>query len=51
MTDIQKLLDRAYNILSLIPVSGDAVEKMCAVRADLREAYAKLNKEGEKEDG
>lgn len=51
MTEIQKILDNTYNLLSLIRVSGDDVDKMYTVRAGLREAYAKLEKEVEKEDG
>ncbi len=40
MEELRRSLDRAYNILSAIPVTGDAVEKMAAVRAELRKAYS-----------
>lgn len=40
MEELRKSLDRAYSILSTIPVAGDAVEKMAAARAELRKAYA-----------
>lgn len=40
MEEIRESLNRAYSILSTIPVAGDAVEKMAAARAELRKAYS-----------
>lgn len=48
MEELRKSLDRAYGILSTIPVTGDAVEKMAAARAELRKAYS-LAREAAKE--
>lgn len=40
MTDVQKELDQAYKLLSAIPVQGDSVDVMYAVRERLRKAFA-----------
>lgn len=39
MTDLQKELDAAFAILHDIPVSGDNVDRMMAIREHLRKAY------------
>lgn len=39
MNDLQKELDRAFLLLSDIPVSGDAVDLMSMAREHLRTAY------------
>ena len=52
MTDIQKELDQAFSILHTIPVAGDNVDRMMAVREHLRRAYQLAQpKEGEKDGG
>lgn len=38
MNDIQKKINEAHKMISIIPVSGDAVDVMAAVKAHLREA-------------
>lgn len=42
-------MERAWELLAQIPVSGDMVEVMFAVKQELREAYKGL--EGEKNGG
>ena len=39
MTDLQKEIDQAFKLVSAIPVSGDSVELMAAVREHLRKAF------------
>lgn len=39
MTEVQKALDNAFDVLSTIPVSGDNVEKMAIAREHLRRAF------------
>lgn len=39
MTELQKELDKAFAILSTIPVSGDNVDRMMMVRECLRKAF------------
>lgn len=39
MNDIQKELNDAYRMLSIIQVSGEAVDVMAAVRSKLKAAY------------
>lgn len=39
MTDLKEKISKVYNLLSAIPVSGDHVEIMAAVRELLREAH------------
>lgn len=39
MTDIQREIDAAFKLVSAIPVRGDAVDLMAAVREHLRSAY------------
>ena len=40
MNDIMKLIREAYDLLSSIPVSGQSVDAMYAVRAKMRNAYS-----------
>lgn len=47
MNDLQKELDQAYKLASALPVSGDGVELMAAVREHLRAAYRLAGKEEE----
>ena len=51
MDDLKKNLCEVYELLKGIPVSGDAVDRMYAIRIKLRQAYqlAEANKK-EKED-
>lgn len=44
MNDILKELDSAFQMISIIPVSGDAVDAMALVRNKLRKVYAELKK-------
>lgn len=39
MNELQKELDAVWNLLAGIPVKGDAVDIMAAVRGGLRRAY------------
>ena len=39
MTEIRKELDEAYKLISVVQVSGDAVDIIATVRARLRKAY------------
>ena len=39
MNELQKELDAVWNLLASIPVKGDAVDIMAAVRGGLRRAY------------
>lgn len=39
MTELQKKLDNAYQMLGKLPVTGDAVDVMFFARQELREAY------------
>lgn len=48
MTELQKKLDSAYQMLGKLPVTGDGVDVMFFVRQELREAY-KLAGEAESE--
>lgn len=52
MNGVKEELERAYNLLSQVTVSGDAVDLMAAARLHLRNAYAELaDHETEGEDG
>lgn len=44
MTEIMKDLDQAFNIISSIPVSGNAVDAMAVARNKLRHVYAEIEK-------
>lgn len=44
MTEIMKDLDQVFNIISSIPVSGNAVDAMAVARNKLRHIYAELDK-------
>lgn len=51
MDEIKKELNHAYKMLAALPVSGDAVDVIAAVRACIRDVYKKLEKaEPEKEE-
>lgn len=39
MNDIQKAIKEAHRLVSLIPISGDAVDVMAAARINLKDAY------------
>ena len=39
MTELQKEIDQAFRLVSAIPVSGDGVDVMAAVREHLRTAH------------
>ena len=39
MNDIQKAVQEAHRLVSLIHVSGDAVDVMAAARINLKDAY------------
>ena len=47
MDDVKKLINDALRMLSVIPVSGDNVDVMCAAKTKLRAAYAALSKKEE----
>lgn len=36
---IKKLMENAYNLISTVPATGDAVERMAVARQNLREAF------------
>ena len=40
---VKRLMDSAYKLLSTVPVTGDAVERMAAARQQLRQAYQLLD--------
>lgn len=40
---VKQLMDSAYKLLSTVPVTGDAVERMAAARQQLRQAYQLLD--------
>lgn len=44
MTDIAEKLNRAYQFLSAIPVSGDSVDLMAAARQEIKTVYAELKR-------
>lgn len=46
---MEKHLERAYELISRIAVSGDAVELMAQARAELRAAWRELQKQKEEE--
>ena len=48
---VKNLLDEAFKLISVIPVSGENVEIMATARAKLRAAYAELNKQEDTENG
>lgn len=51
MTDIQKEINQAYKFASAVPVNGDAVDIMAAVRNHLRTAYKLAAEPEESKDG
>ena len=44
MEEIMKYLEAAFKATSAIPVTGDAVDVLAVVRANLRKAYAEAEK-------
>ena len=44
MEEIMKYLEAAFKASALIPVTGDAVDALAVVRANLRKAYAEAEK-------
>lgn len=42
---ILKKLDEAFRLLSMIPVTGDAVDRMALARQGLRDVYKAVNEE------
>ena len=44
MEEIMKYLEAAFKVTSAIPVTGDAVDALAVVRANLRKAYAEAEK-------
>lgn len=44
MTEIMKDLDQVFNIISSIPVSGNAVDAMAVARSKLRHVFTELEK-------
>ena len=44
MEEIMKDLETAFKATSVIPVTGDAVDALAVVRANLRKAYAEAEK-------
>ena len=44
MDEIMKDLETAFKANSAIPVTGDAVDALAVVRANLRKAYAEAEK-------
>lgn len=51
MTELQQELDEVWKLVSMIPVKGDSVEIMAAVRAGLRRAYGMAEASTEKDGG
>lgn len=51
MNEIQKQLDKAFTLISAIPVSGDAVEIMAMAREHVRSAYKLAGKDGSEDGG
>lgn len=48
--DISERIERIYRSLAAIPVSGDLVEVMAGIRADLREVYREVTDSGGQDD-
>ena len=44
MDEIMKYIEDAFKATSAIPVTGDAVDVLAVVRANLRKAYAEAEK-------
>lgn len=51
MTEIQKEIKEAFELVSAILVSGDAVDVMAAARNHLRTAYGMAKSEEAEKDG
>ena len=50
MEAVKKHLESVFNLVSSIPVKGDAVDVMAAARANLRAAYHLLDKQPDTEE-
>lgn len=48
--DVSERLNKAYQYLSAIPVTGDSVDLMAAARQEIKAAYAEIKK-GETDGG
>ena len=46
MTEVMELLDRAFNTLSTVTILASEADKVSAIRAELRQAYALLQNAG-----
>lgn len=51
MTNVQKELDKAFQMLMAIHVNGDSVELMAGAKEHLRTAYKLAGEEKESENG
>ena len=51
MNDIQKQIKEALRLISIIPVSGDAVDVMAAARINLKAAFDAAGKDCGQEGG
>ena len=51
MKEIKKHLEEAFQLMSSIPVKGDAVDIMAVVRSDIRAAYRLAAEKEGAEDG
>lgn len=51
MKEILKELDGAFQMISIIPVSGEAVDAMAVARNKLRQVHAELKKMDEDANG
>ena len=49
MTEVQREIDEVYKLVSVVQVSGDAVDIMASAREHLRRAYA-MTKEPDTEE-
>lgn len=49
--ELIKIIERVYNSISSVSVTGDAVDVIAIVRHDLRTAFSILQKEGSKDGG
>lgn len=50
-TEAAKHLDLAYRYLAVVAVSGDDIDRLAAVRQEMRAAYALLTEKKEDNDG
>ena len=47
MEELRKEVNAIYQLISVVPVSGDAVDAIAAARAKLKKVYSELEKMGE----